>query len=124
VFEKPQQPVLYPTYYEASSAPRTSSTPARSEPAALQLIPWIIKTLGKKKFFIVGSNYIYPREMAGVEDLIEKNGGEWIADEYLELGHSEWARCEQIKTSGCDVVLSNVVGDSVYAFYANSRTRA
>jgi urea transport system substrate-binding protein len=50
--------------------------------------------------------------------LIEKNGGEWIADEYLELGHSEWgSMVNKIKTSGCDVVLSNVVGDSVVAFY-------
>jgi len=50
--------------------------------------------------------------------LIEKNGGEWIADEYLELGHSEWgSMVNKIKGSGCDVVLSNVVGDSVVAFY-------
>src|ERR1700738_3289587 len=42
--------------------------------------------------------------------LIEKNGGEWIADEYLELGHSEWgSMVNKIKGSGCDVVLSNVV---------------
>ena len=82
-------------------------------------IPWITNTLGKKKFFIVGSNYIYPREMAKVSKiLIEQNGGEWVADEYLELGHSEWgAMVSKIKESGCDVVLSNVVGDSVVAFY-------
>jgi len=50
--------------------------------------------------------------------LIEQNGGEWIADEYLELGHSEWgSMVNKIKSSGCDVVLSNVVGDSVIAFY-------
>ena len=50
--------------------------------------------------------------------LIEKNGGEWIADEYLELGDSEWgSMVNKIKSSGCDVVLSNVVGDSVVAFY-------
>ena len=49
--------------------------------------------------------------------LIEKNGGE-VADEYLELGHSEWgSMVTKIKSSGCDVVLSNVVGDSVVAFY-------
>ncbi len=41
-----------------------------------------------------------------------------VADEYLELGHSEWgSMVNKIKSSGCDVVLSNVVGDSVVAFY-------
>ena len=50
--------------------------------------------------------------------LIEQNGGEWVDDQYLELGHSEWgAMVNKIKESGCDVVLSNVVGDSVIAFY-------
>ncbi|MEO0782104.1 MAG: transporter substrate-binding protein, partial [Pseudomonadota bacterium] len=48
----------------------------------------------------------------------EQGGGEWVADEYLELGHSEWgAMVNRIRESGCDVVLSNVVGDSVIAFY-------
>ena len=42
--------------------------------------------------------------------LIEQNGGSWIADEYLELGDSEWgSMVNKIKASGCDVVLSNVV---------------
>ena len=50
--------------------------------------------------------------------LIEQNGGTWIADEYAELGDSEWgSMVNKIKSSGCDVVLSNVVGDSVVAFY-------
>ncbi len=105
---------------KGSNAPRTWSIRVLFlTSSSRNFIPWIIKTLGKKKFFIVGSNYIYPREMAKVSKiLIEKNGGEWIADEYLELGHSEWgSMVNKIKGSGCDVVLSNVVGDSVVAFY-------
>src|SRR5260370_29595096 len=50
--------------------------------------------------------------------LMEKSGGEWIVDEYLELGDSEWgSMVNKIKSSGCDAVLSNVVGDSIVAFY-------
>lgn len=120
VFEKRANLLFYPTYYEGSECSKnvvyTGSAPNQQLDV---FIPWIINTLGKKKFFIVGSNYIYPREMAKVcKILIEKHGGEWIADEYLELGHSEWgAMVSKIKDSGCDVVLSNVVGDSVVAFY-------
>ncbi|RTE91265.1 ABC transporter substrate-binding protein [Bradyrhizobium sp. LVM 105] len=120
VFEKRNNLYFYPTYYEGFECSKNVVyTGAVPNQQLSNFIPWIIKTLGKKKFFIVGSNYIYPREMAKVSKiLIEKNGGEWMADEYLELGHSEWgSMVNKIKNSGCDVVLSNVVGDSVIAFY-------
>ncbi len=120
VFEKRRNLLFYPTYYEGYECSKnvvyTGSTPNQQ---LSYFIPWIIENLGKKKFFIVGSNYIYPKEMAKVcKILIEQNGAEWVADEYLELGHSEWgAMVKKIKDSGCDAVLSNVVGDSVVAFY-------
>src|SRR5277367_3645084 len=120
VFEKRNNLYFYPTYYEGFECSKNVVyTGAVPNQQLSNFIPWIIKTLGKKKFFIVGSNYIYPREMAKVSKiLIEKSGGEWIADEYLELGDSEWgSMVNKIKNSGCDVVLSNVVGDSVVAFY-------
>lgn len=120
VFEKRRNLYFYPTYYEGFECSKNVIyTGAVPNQQLSNFIPWIISNLGKKKFFIVGSNYIYPREMAKVSKiLIEQNGAEWIADEYLELGHSEWgAMVKKIKDSGCDVVLSNVVGDSVVAFY-------
>jgi urea transport system substrate-binding protein len=120
VFEKRNSMYFYPTYYEGYECSKNVVyTGAVPNQQLSNFIPWIVKTLGKKRFFIVGSNYIYPREMAKVcKILIEQNGAQWIADEYLELGHSEWgSMVNKIKTSGCDVVLSNVVGDSVVAFY-------
>ena len=120
VFEKRRNLYFYPTYYEGFECSKNVVyTGAVPNQQLSNFIPWIIENLGKKKFFIVGSNYIYPREMAKVcKILIEANGAEWVADEYLELGHSEWgAMVNKIKESGCDVVLSNVVGDSVVAFY-------
>jgi urea transport system substrate-binding protein len=120
VFEKRNSMYFYPTYYEGYECSKNVVyTGAVPNQQLSNFIPWITKTLGKKKFFIVGSNYIYPREMAKVcKILIEKNGGQHVADEYLELGHSEWgSMVNKIKGSGCDVVLSNVVGDSVVAFY-------
>ncbi len=120
VFEKRNGLYFYPTYYEGFECSKNVVyTGAVPNQQLSNFIPWIINTLGKKKFFIVGSNYIYPREMSKVSKiLIEQNGGEWVDDQYLELGHSEWgAMVNKIKESGCDVVLSNVVGDSVIAFY-------
>ena len=120
VFERRKNLLFYPTYYEGFECSKNVVyTGAVPNQQLSNFIPWIMENLGKKKFFIVGSNYIYPREMAKVSKiLIEQGGGEWVADEYLELGHSEWgAMVNRIRESGCDVVLSNVVGDSVIAFY-------
>lgn len=120
VFEKRKNIYFYPTFYEGYECSKNVVyTGAVPNQQLSNFIPWIINTLGKKKFFIVGSNYVYPREMAKVTKmLVEQNGAEWVADEYLELGHSEWSSMvKKIKDSGCDVVLSNVVGDSIVAFY-------
>ena len=62
-----------------TNAARTSSIPVQC-PTSFNFIPWIMKNLDKKKFFIVGSNYIYPREMAKVCKILIENGGEYGAD--------------------------------------------
>ena len=126
VFEKRNAMLFYPTYYEGYECSRNVVyTGAVPNQQLSNFIPWITKTLGKKTFFIVGSNYIYPREMAKVcKILIKANGANYVADEYLELGHSEWgSMVNKIKESRCDVVLSNVVGDSVVSFYREYRNQ-
>ncbi len=126
VFERRNSMLFYPTYYEGYECSKNVVyTGAVPNQQLSNFIPWIVKTLGKKKLFIVGSNYIYPREMAKVcKILLKQNGAEYVADEYLELGHSEWSSMvNKIKSSGCDAVLSNVVGDSVVAFYREYRNQ-
>jgi len=120
VFERRNAMLFYQTHYEGFECSRNVVYSGAVPNQQLgKYIPWIAKTLGKKKFFLVGSDYVYPREMAKVsKKLIEAAGAQWTGDEYLELGHSEWASMvKKIKDSGADVVLSNVVGDSIIAFY-------
>ena len=120
VFERRNAMLYYQTHYEGFECSRNVLyTGAVPNQQLGNLVPWMVNELGKKKVFIVGSNYVYPREMAKVtKKLLNDNGAEWVADEYLELGHSEWAAMvKKIKDSGCDAVLSNVVGDSIIAFY-------
>jgi len=83
VFEKRRNMYFYPTYYEGFECSKNVVyTGAVPNQQLSNFIPWIIENLGKKKFFIVGSNYIYPREMAKVcKILIEQGGAEWVADE-------------------------------------------
>lgn len=126
VFEQFRNLLWYPTYYEGFECSKNVIyTGAVPNQQLSNFVPWIIKTLGKKKFFIIGSNYVYPREMSKVTKiLLKQHGGEWVADEYLPLGDAEWAAMvAKIKNSGCDVVFSNVVGDSVVAFYREYRNQ-
>ncbi len=121
VFEKRKNLYFYPTFYEGSEcSPNIVYTGAVPNQQLYNFVPWIVNTLKKKKVFIVGSNYAFPKGMAQVtKTLLEVNGAEWVADEYLELGDTEWgAMVNKIKNSGCDAVLSNVVsGPSIAAFY-------
>lgn len=120
IFERRNAMLYYQTHYEGFECSRNVLyTGAVPNQQLGNLIPWLVNTHGRKKIFIVGSNYVYPKEMAKVtKKLLADNGAEWVADEYLELGHSEWASMvKKIKDSGCDAVVSNVVGDSIIAFY-------
>jgi len=126
VFERRGSLLFYPTFYEGYECSKNVIyTGAVPNQQLSNYIPWLVKKQGKKKFFIVGSNYLFPREMAKVsKSLIEQNGAQWIADEYLELGYSQWASMvSKIKNSGCDAVISNVVGDSLIAFYKEFRNQ-
>lgn len=120
IFEQRKGLLYYPTYYEGQECSGnciyTGAVPNQQQN---NFVPWIMKNLNAQKFFIVGSNYVYPREMSKVcQILLQQDGGEVLADEYLPLGHTEWAPLvNKIKELKPDVVYSNVVGDSVVAFY-------
>lgn len=121
IYEKRKNLFYFPTFYEGSEcSSNVVYTGAVPNQQLYGFVPWMVNTLGKKKVFIVGSNYAFPKGMAQVSKaLLEENGAEWVADEYLELGGTEWgAMVTKIKNSGCDAVLSNVVsGPSISSFY-------
>lgn len=126
VFEQRKGLLYYPTYYEGKECSGnciyTGAVPNQQQN---NFVPWIMKNLNAKRFFIVGSNYVYPREMSKVcQILLKQNGGSAVADEYLPLGHTEWAPLvSKIKELKPDIVYSNVVGDSVVAFYREFRNQ-
>jgi len=82
-------------------------------------VPWIINKLGRKKFYLIGANYIYPKETnREVKALLIKHGGKVVAEEYSPLGATEFStNINKIASSGCDIVFSDLVGDQIVAFY-------
>ena len=112
--------LLYPTLYEAQECSKNCFyTGAVPNQQLDDFVPWIINTLGRKKFYLIGANYIYPKETnREVKALLKAHGGEHVAEEYSPLGHTEFStNINKIAASGCDVVFSDLVGDQVVAFY-------
>ncbi|MBD3886176.1 transporter substrate-binding domain-containing protein [Phormidium tenue FACHB-886] len=120
IFTQQRGLLYYPTYAQGNECPSHAVyTGAVPNQQVSNFIPWIMKNLNAKRFFLVGSNYVFPREMAKVAKImLKQNGGEFVADEYLPLNHTEWGPLvSKIKQLKPDAIFSNVVGTSTVAFY-------
>ena len=120
VFEENNGVLLYPTLYEAQECSKNCFyTGAVPNQQLDDFVPWIINTLGRKKFYLIGANYIYPKETnREVKALLQKHGGTTVAEEYSPLGSTEFStNINKIASSGADIVFSDLVGDQIVAFY-------
>jgi len=123
VFERQNNLYWYPTLYEGRECSKnviyTGAVPNQQQD---EFIPYLIKNFGKK-FYLIGSNYIYPKEENNYcKKLLEKYGGEVVDEEYVPLGHSEFSSViNKIRNSQPNVIFSTVVGDSVVALHRQYR---
>ncbi|MBX5455116.1 MAG: transporter substrate-binding domain-containing protein [Acidobacteriia bacterium] len=119
VFERYHNLYWYPTLYEGRECSMnviyTGAVPNQQQ---RDFIPWLVKNFGKR-FYLIGSNYIYPKEENNVcKILLQRLGGEVVGEEYVPLGHSEFSSViEKFKNTKPNVIFSTVVGDSVVALH-------
>ena len=119
VFEEKDSILYYPVYYEGNEcSSNVFYTGAAPNQQITDSIPYAYDNFGPKGFF-VGSDYIYPKESNRIAIAeLEKAGGEAVGDEYAALGTTEFITIiNKIKAANPDFVLSNLVGDSIPAFY-------
>lgn len=119
VFEEKDAILYYPVYYEGNEcSSNVFYTGAAPNQQITDSIPYCAKNFGKRGFFI-GSDYIYPKESNRIAKAeLVKSGGEVVGDEYAALGTTEFITIiNKIKQARPDFVLSNLVGDSIPAFY-------
>jgi urea transport system substrate-binding protein len=123
VFEKQKNLYWYPTLYEGRECSKnviyTGAVPNQQQD---EFIPYLIKNFGKK-FYLIGSNYIYPKEENNYcKKLLEKYGAEVVNEEYVPLGHSEFSSViNKFRSTQPNVIFSTVVGDSVVALHRQYR---
>ena len=119
VFEKYKNLYWYPTLYEGRECSQnviyTGAVPNQQQK---DFVPWLVKNFGKK-FYLIGSNYIYPKEENNVcKILLKQLGGEVVGEEYVPLGQSEFGSViQKFKDTQPNVIFSTVVGDSVVALH-------
>jgi urea transport system substrate-binding protein len=75
--------------------------------------------LGKRKFFLVGSDYVYPRVANAIlADELRKLQAEVIDGGYVALGSGDVSKVvAKVRQTQPDVILSTVVGDSNRSFF-------
>ncbi|ARP80750.1 amino acid ABC transporter substrate-binding protein [Bordetella genomosp. 8] len=127
VVERNNGLLWYCSFYEGFEySPNVVYTGAVLNQNAMQLAAYLLQHNGSR-FFLVGSDYIYPRESNRVmRDMVEQHGGEVLDEVYLPLsaGAAEVAEViRDIRSAQPEVVFSTVVGDSarmLYRQYAES----
>ena len=121
VFEQYNGMLYYPTFYEGlEMSPNVIYTGQEATQQILEGLNWAAKTKGAKKFFLLGSDYIWPRTSNKIARKHIENvlHDKVVGEEYYPLGHTQFnSVINKIKLKKPDVVFISVVGGSNVAFY-------
>jgi urea transport system substrate-binding protein len=120
VFEQYNGMLYYPTFYEGlEQSPNVIYTGQEATQQIIAGIDWVVKEKGAKKFFLLGSDYIWPRTSNKIaRKHIEKLGLQVVGEEYYPLGHTQFnSVINKIRLKKPDVIYAIVVGGSNVAFY-------
>ena len=121
VFESKDHMLWYPVQYEGQECSKnifyTGAAPNQQiEPA----VDWLLENKGKQ-FFLVGSDYVFPRTANTIiKEQLKAKGGETVGEDYLPLGNSEVTpiitKIKQALPNG-GVIFNSLNGDSNVAFF-------
>jgi urea transport system substrate-binding protein len=120
VFERHDHLLLYPLQYEGlETSPCIVYMGAAPNQQILPAVQWVLTSLGKKRFFLVGSDYVFPRAAhAIVRDHLQKAGGQVIGEEYVPLGSQKLEHViNALIKAQPDVILNTINGDSNIGFF-------
>src|ERR1700752_1835112 len=122
VFEQYNGMLYYPTFYEGLE--QSKNVIYTGQEATQQIIAgldWVNKTKGAKTFYLLVSDYIWPRTSNKIaRKHIEGHlqGCKVVGEEYFPLGHTQCnSVINKIKLTKPDVIYAIIVGGSNVAFY-------
>ncbi|MBW4708180.1 urea ABC transporter substrate-binding protein [Roseobacter sp. YSTF-M11] len=122
VFEQHNGFLYYPTFYEGlEQSPNVIYTGQEATQQIIAGLDWVSETKGAKTFYLLGSDYIWPRTSnkiarKHIENFLE--GSKVVGEEYYPLGHTQFnSVINKIRLRKPDVIYAIVVGGSNVAFY-------
>jgi urea transport system substrate-binding protein len=124
VFEEYDHLLFYPVQYEGlEQSPNIVYTGAAPNQQILPAVKWCTGYLGARKFFLVGSDYVFPRTAnAIIRDALAEQKSTVVGEEYLLLGATDASTIvDKIKKAAPDVILNTINGDSNVAFFRTLR---
>lgn len=125
IFEKLDGLLFYPVQYEGlEQSPHIVYTGAAPNQQIIPAVKWCVSSLKAKKFFLVGSDYVFPRTAnAIIRDHASSLGTEIVGEEYIRLGNSNVRPVvDKIVAARPDVILNTINGDSNVPFFRELRT--
>jgi urea transport system substrate-binding protein len=121
VFEKDNGMLYYPTFYEGlEQSKNVIYTGQEATQQILAGLDWIAKEKNAKTFYLIGSDYIWPRTSnkiarKHIENVLK---GKVVGEEYYALGSTSFGSLiNKIKLKKPDVIYAIIVGGSNVAFY-------
>ncbi len=113
--------LYYPTFYEGlEQSKNVIYTGQEATQQILAGLDWVAKEKGAKSFYLLGSDYIWPRTSnkiarKHIENFLKL---EVVGEEYFPLGHTQFnSAINKIKLRKPDVIYAIIVGGSNVAFY-------
>ncbi len=119
VFESLDHLLFYPVQYEGLEASKNIVyTGAAPNQQIMPAVSWLLSK-GYKKFYLLGSDYVFPRTANKIiKKQLEKEGGVVVGEEYTPLGHTDYATViNKIKSLRPSVIFNTLNGDSNVAFF-------
>jgi urea transport system substrate-binding protein len=120
VVEERSHLLIYPMAYEGlEQSPNIIYTGAAPNQQVIPAMSWCFEVLKARKFFLVGSDYVWPHCVNEIaKDQIKALGAECVGESYILFGSSDVDPAVQaIKKASPDLIISTVVGDSNAPFF-------
>jgi len=119
VVEKHHHLLFYPLQHEGlEQSPDILYTGAAPNQQIIPMALWALQHKGKR-FYLIGSDYIFPRTAnLMVKDILLAQGGQLLGERYVPLGTSDMtAVVKEIAAQHPDFVLNTLNGDSNLHFF-------
>jgi urea transport system substrate-binding protein len=126
VFEKNNGLLFYPVQYEGNECSQNVVyTGAAPNQQIIPAVDYIVEKMNRRKFYLLGSDYIFPRtaNQVIIALLKTKYSVDPVAEKYVPMDQKDFKTVvDDIKDKKPDVIFSTINGDSNLPFYREMAT--